>query len=246
MQQHRIDFFGHSAFRITSAKGLVIWIDPWIENRLAPAEIKPDARTGGKTGRADLVLITHAHGDHLGNVISIARSPATEVVAVHEIQQYLLAGGLPNVIGMNIGGTYPTKGVKVTMTPAVHSSSIQNGNDILYGGTAAGFVVHLEDGTAIYHAGDTDLFGDMALIGELHRPQIAMLPIGDHYTMGPRAAAHAARLIGAGTLIPMHYGTFPVLTGTVAEFESEVKALGLNTRVVAIAPGEGMELQSRS
>ena len=242
MSQPRIDFFGHSAFRITSVNGLIIWIDPWIENPLAPMEMRTDARPGSKIERADLILITHAHADHLGNVMSMSKSPATEVVAIHEIQQYLLAGGLPNVIGMNIGGTYSTKGIKITMTPAVHSSSIQNGNEILYGGVAAGFVVHLEDGTAIYHAGDTALFGDMALINELYRPKIAMLPIGDHYVMGPREAAYAARLIDAGILVPMHYGTFPVLTGTVAEFEDEVKSLGLKAKVTPLAPGEGLDL----
>ncbi|MGC9022660.1 MAG: metal-dependent hydrolase, partial [Dissulfurimicrobium sp.] len=187
-------------------------------------------------------LITHAHGDHIGNVPSLARSPSTEVVAVHEVQQYLLASGLPNVTGMNIGGTYTTKGLKITMTQAVHSSSIQNGNEIIYGGVAAGFVIRFEDGTTIYHAGDTALFGDMALIGELYHPKIAMLPIGDHYVMGPREAAHAAKLIRAEIVIPMHYSTFPVLTGTVAEFQKEADAIGVGSRIVPLAPGEGSVL----
>lgn len=233
----RIDFFGHSAFKITSPKGLKVWIDPWLENPLAPKNANTDARRE----QADLILITHAHGDHLGNVLSLARSPATEVVAIHEVQQYLLASGLPNVTGMNIGGAYSTKGLKIIMTQAVHSSSIQNGNEIVYGGVAAGFVIRFEDETAIYHAGDTALFGDMALICGLYSPKIAMLPIGDHYVMGPREAAHAARLIGADTLIPMHYGTFPVLTGTVAAFQKEVKAMGLKAEIIPLAPGEGSD-----
>lgn len=233
----RIDFFGHSAFKITTPKGLKVWIDPWLENPLAPKDTKINATKE----QADLILVTHAHGDHLGNVLSLARSPATEVVAIHEVQQYLLASGLPNVTGMNIGGAYSTKGLKIIMTQAVHSSSIQNGNEIVYGGVAAGFVIRFEDETAIYHAGDTALFGDMALIGEIYGPKIAMLPIGDHYVMGPKEAAHATRLLGAEVVIPMHYGTFPVLTGTAAAFQKEVEALGLKTKIIPLTPGEGSD-----
>lgn len=232
-----IDFFGHSAFKITSPEGLKVWIDPWLENPLAPK----DANVNAMREQADLVLVTHAHGDHLGNVLSLARSTSTEVVAIHEVQQYLLSSGLPNVTGMNIGGAYSTKGLQIIMTHAIHSSSIQNGNDIVYGGVAAGFVIRLEDATTVYHAGDTALFSDMALIGQLYRPRIAMLPIGGHYVMGPREAAHAARFIGADIIMPMHYGTFPVLTGTVAAFQEEVDALGLKAEVISLAPGEGSD-----
>ncbi|MGQ9499968.1 MAG: metal-dependent hydrolase [Dissulfurimicrobium sp.] len=233
-----IDFFGHSAFKITSPKGLKVWIDPWLENPLAPK----DAKANAMREQADLILVTHAHGDHLGNVLSMARSSTTEVVAIHEIQQYLLSSGLPNVTGMNIGGAYSTKGLKIIMTHAVHSSSIQqSGNDIIYGGTAVGFVIKFEDETAVYHAGDTALFSDMSLIGQLYRPKIAMLPIGDHYVMGPKEAAHAARFTGADIIIPMHYGTFPVLTGTVTEFQKEVNALGVKANIIPLAPGEGLD-----
>ncbi len=159
-------------------------------------------------------------------------------MAIHEIQQYLLAKGVPNVTGMNIGGTYVTKGIKVTMVQAMHSSSIQEGNEIIYGGDAAGFVLTLEDGTIIYHAGDTGLFGDMALIGELYTPHVAILPIGNHYVMGPREAAHATRLIGPKVVIPMHYGSFPVLTGTVDEFRKELATLGVEVEVAELSPGE--------
>ena len=161
-------------------EGIKILIDPWLDNPLAPEQ--------KDIGPYDIVLITHAHGDHLGNVLEIARSAATEVIAIHEIQQFLLAQGLPNVTGMNIGGSYRTKGLTITMVQAVHSSSIQNNNSIIYGGDPAGFVVRLEDGRAIYHAGDTGLFYDLSLIGELYHPDVAMLPIGDHYVMGPREA----------------------------------------------------------
>ncbi len=224
-----ITFFGHSAFRIVTSSGVRVWIDPWLDNPQAPPSIEDKG--------ADLVLVTHAHGDHLGNAADLARNASCEVVAIHEIQQYLLSKGMPNVTGMNIGGTYRTRGIGITMVPAFHSSSIQDGNELLYGGEAAGFVVTLEDGTALYHGGDTALFGDMELIGRIYRPQIAMLPIGDHYVMGPREAAHACGLLGVKKVIPMHYGSFPVLTGTVETFEEELKALGIAVELVALEPG---------
>ncbi len=229
-----VTFYGHSAFGIRTGQGVSVLIDPWMEN--------PQAPEGAKNIKADLVLVTHAHGDHLGNCITIGRSPSTEIVAIHEIQQYLLSRGLPNVTGMNIGGTYVTKGVSITMVPAIHSSSIQEGNLFLYGGEAAGFIVGLAEGLSVYHAGDTALFGDMALIGELYRPRVVMLPIGSHYVMGPREAAHAVRLLMPEMVIPMHYGTFPALTGTVDAFMREVNTLKLDVEVVPLSPGEFIEL----
>ncbi len=227
---NQITFLGHSAFHIETSQKKNILIDPWLDNPQAPKEVE--------LSTPDLLLITHAHGDHLGNAIQLCSSSSTEVVAIHEIQQYLLAKGVPNVTGMNIGGTYVTKGIKVTMVQAMHSSSIQEGNEIIYGGDAAGFVLTLEDGTIIYHAGDTGLFGDMALIGELYTPHVAILPIGNHYVMGPREAAHATRLIGPKVVIPMHYGSFPVLTGTVDEFRKELATLGVEVEVAELSPGE--------
>jgi len=226
----RLVFLGHSTFRIDTDQGLKIWIDPWLDNPKAPKEI-------GSLD-ADLVLITHAHGDHLGSCLSIAKRPSTEVVVIHELQQYLLAKGLPNVTGMNIGGSYKTKGIKITMVPALHSSSIQEGQELIYGGDPAGFVIELEDGFCIYHAGDTGLFSDMALIKELYAPTVAMLPIGDHYVMGPKEAAYACKLIEPEEVIPMHYGTFPALTGSVKEFEEYIEKFAPNVRVVPLEPGE--------
>ncbi len=231
---HQLSFFGHSAFRITTENGLKIWIDPWLDNPLAPLEID--------STDADLILITHAHGDHLGNTLRLARSSGTEVVAIHEIQQYLLSKGLPNVTGMNIGGTYSTKGIAVTMVPAFHSSSIQEGHEVLYGGEAAGFVVRLEDEFVLYHAGDTALFGDMSLISQLYRPKIAILPIGNHYVMGPVEAAHAVRLLQSEQVIPMHYATFPALTGTLEAFKEAVDNLGLEVEITAMQPGESIQI----
>ncbi len=231
---NKITFFGHSAFRIVTGNGLRIWIDPWLDNPKAPKDV-------GEL-EADIVLVTHAHGDHLGNTVSLASSSATEVVAIHELQQYLLAKGLPNVTGMNIGGTYHTKGINITMVTAVHSSSIQEGQEIIYGGEAAGFIVRLEDGLKLYHAGDTALFGDMAMIGSMYYPKVAMLPIGDHYVMGPREAAYACKLIDPKIVIPMHFGTFPVLTGTVGEFERQMRAHHIDARLEHMEPGATIEV----
>ena len=146
---NNIRFLGHSAFYIETSSGRSVVIDPWLDNPQVPKDLDTPA--------PDLLLITHAHGDHLGNAIHLGSSSKTEVVAIHEVQQYLLAKGVPNITGMNIGGTYVTKGIKVTMVQAIHSSSIQEGNEIIYGGDAAGFVLTLEDGTTLYHAGDTGL-----------------------------------------------------------------------------------------
>lgn len=235
MAANMLTFYGHSAFRIETAQGLKIWIDPWIENPSAPAGVEKDPE-------ADLILVTHAHADHIGSCMTMAKSSATEVVAIHELQQYLLGKGLPNVTGMNIGGEYYTKGVHVTMLPALHSSSIQEGQEVIYGGEAAGFLVTLEDGLRIYHAGDTALFGDMAMIGNLYHPKIALIPIGDHYVMGPREAAYACRLIDPKIVVPMHYATFPALTGTVGEFERQLKANHVDSRLTTLAPGESMDM----
>ncbi len=226
----RLVFFGHATFRIDTDQGLKIWIDPWLENPKAPKDIGPL--------EADLVLITHAHGDHMGSCLSLAKRPSTEVVVIHELQQYLLTKGLPNVTGMNIGGSYKTKGVKITMVPAIHSSSIQEGQELIYGGDPAGFVIELEDGFCIYHAGDTALFSDMSLIKELYQPKVALLPIGDHYVMGPKEAAYACKLLEPEEVIPMHYGTFPALTGTVKEFKEYINKFAPKVRVVPLEPGE--------
>ncbi len=230
----QITFYGHATFKIVTPQGIKILIDPWLDNPQAPAE--------KDLGVYDLILLTHAHGDHLGNILEIARTAATEVVAIHELQQYLLARGLPNITGMNIGGSYRSKGLTITMVQATHSSSIQEGAQIVYGGEPCGFVVRLEDGRCFYHAGDTGLFYDMKLIGELYSPEIVMLPIGDHYVMGPREAAYACKLLRPKVVIPMHFGTFPLLTGTPEALEKHLKEFAPETKMLVLTPGETVEL----
>lgn len=222
-----ITFFGHATFKVISPGGVKILIDPWLSNPKAPEEVD--------RGPYDLILITHAHGDHLGDVLDLARTAVTEVIAIHEIQQYLMSRGLPKVTGMNVGGTYATRGLKITMVQAVHSSSFPDGT---YGGEACGFVVEMEDGRKLYHAGDTGLFYDLALIGELYQPEVVCLPIGSHYVMGPREAAKACELLRPKVVIPMHYGTFPLLTGTPEAFREELSARGLSVVVRDLKPGE--------
>ncbi len=222
-----ITFYGHATFKIVTLENKKILVDPWLSNPQAPKEID--------YGPYDYILITHAHGDHLGDVLKLARTSATEVIAIHEIQQYLLLQGLPKVTGMNIGGTYSTNGLSFTMVPALHSSSLPDGT---YGGEPCGFIITLENKVTLYHAGDTGLFGDMELIGELYQPEIALLPIGDHYVMGPREAAKACQLIKAKKIIPMHYGTFPLLRGSVEALLEELKRYPFQPEIIPLKPGQ--------
>ncbi|QJA05672.1 metal-dependent hydrolase [Thermosulfurimonas marina] len=224
-----ITFYGHATFKIVTPKGVKILIDPWLTNPQAPKEID--------RGPYDLILITHAHGDHLGEALEVAEG--AEVVAIHEIQQWLAARGVQKATGMNIGGTYATRGLKITMVPALHSSSFPDGT---YGGEPCGFVIEMEDGQRIYHAGDTGLFAEMAFIGELYRPEVALLPIGSHYVMGPREAAKACELLQPKMVVPMHYGTFPVLSGTPEELEEALAARGLSVEVKVLSPGETLRI----
>jgi L-ascorbate metabolism protein UlaG (beta-lactamase superfamily) len=224
-----ITWLGHAAFRIQSPGGKVLYIDPWLENPRAPADARPVAR-------ADGVLVTHGHFDHLGNAVEIAQQTGAPVVGSWEVSVYLNGKGIENAIGMNKGGTVEVAGLAVTMVSADHSSGILEGDRVLNGGEAAGYVVRFENGFTLYHAGDTNVFGDMKLIGELYRPDLALLPIGGHFTMGPREAAYAVRLLGVKAVLPMHYGTFPVLKGTPEELRTQLE--GVDVEVVALAPGQ--------
>jgi L-ascorbate metabolism protein UlaG (beta-lactamase superfamily) len=211
-------------------------IDPWFGNPLSP-------RTAESVQACDLLLVTHGHGDHLGNAVAIASRLKPAWPCMHELSLWLartLPGGSDAIIGMNKGGTVEAAGLKVTMVRADHSAGDWNagGETTLYLGEPVGFVVELENGFRFYHAGDTAVFGDMALIRDLYRPDIALLPIGGHFTMGPREAALAVELLGVKHVMPIHYGTFPALAGTPAELRTEIDARGLaGVEVHAPEPG---------
>jgi L-ascorbate metabolism protein UlaG (beta-lactamase superfamily) len=225
-----ITWLGHATFLLKSPGGKRLLFDPWITgNPSSPPEAK-------KLGELDLILLTHGHGDHTGDAVPVARSSGAQVVAPYELSVWLQQKGLQNVTGMNPGGTLNALGLSITMVPAVHSSSVEEDGRIVYLGVATGYVIRFEDGLAIYFAGDTSIFGDMRLIGEMYRPQIAFLPIGDHFTMGPEQAARASELLGVRQIVPMHYGTFPVLTGTPAKLRELVSPRGVD--VLELKPGE--------
>ena len=229
----KLTWLGHATFLLETG-GRRILIDPWVAQN--PACAKED----NDVGPLDAILVTHPHFDHFDDAIEIARATGATVVSNNETRAYLQSQGLENLIDMNIGGTVEVAGIKAHMTDAAHSSGISTPDGIVYGGSAAGFVVELADGFSIYHAGDTAVFSDMALIGRLLAPDLALLPIGDHYTMGPRSAAEAVRLLGVKWVMPMHYATFPVLTGTPEAFRDETRDID-GLEILELSPGDSVE-----
>ena len=228
MQSLAITWLGHSSFRLRTPGGKEVLLDPWLTgNPSFPEAARPRA--------ADLILISHGHFDHFTDAEALARTTGATVVAIWEITTYLGGKGIKAVEPMNKGGSITSKGLRITMTDARHSSSFDD-NGIISLGEAAGFVVTLENAQTIYFAGDTALFSDMKLIGELYKPDIAFLPIGDRFTMGPDTAALAARWLGVKQVVPMHHGTFPLLTGTPEQLEQHLAGTGIE--VLKLKPGE--------
>jgi L-ascorbate metabolism protein UlaG (beta-lactamase superfamily) len=226
-------WLGHGSYRFDSAEGKRIYVDPWLDNPKCPENEK-------QPERIDVLAITHGHNDHTGNLVELAKAHSPTVVAIVEIGNWLEGHqGVANVIAINKGGTVEAGGVKFTMTRAEHSSGFtQNDGSALFFGEPVGFVIEFENGLKVYCAGDTDVFSDMQLIGRLYSPDVAVLPIGDHFTMGPRGAGVALELLGAGRCIPVHWGTFPLLHGTpdqLREFAGDVE-------VIATQPGATITL----
>lgn len=225
-----VTWLGHATFLLQTPGGRRLLFDPWIDgNPSCPAERPP-------LDGLDLILVSHGHFDHVHDAAPIARQTGATVVGIFELCQWLQAKGVEKVSGMNKGGTQELCGLRITMVDARHSSSYSEDGQTTYLGEAAGFVVRLENGQSIYFAGDTSLFGDMRLIGELYRPAIAFLPIGDFFTMDPAAAARAAELLGVRQVIPMHFGTFPILSGRPDQLREQLAPMGIE--VVDFTPGQ--------
>ena len=234
---NKLTWLGHATFKITTPSGKVIVVDPWVDgNPACPKAAK-------RLTRVDTVLITHGHGDHIGDAVKIAKKFKPQMISIYvkkandAILDY--AEAHKNTTGMGKGGTIKAGEIEVTMVNALHSNGIEDGKKMIYGGEPCGYIVRLPGGLRIYHAGDTAIFGDMKLIAELYQPEVAMLPIGDYYTMGPREAAMAIRLLNVKHVVPMHYGTFPVLTGTPEELKKLTQDIpGLE--IHALKPGESI------
>ena len=231
MADTTLTWLGHAAFRLDTADGKRVYVDPFLNGnpKCPAAEQTPE--------RADVVALTHGHGDHVGDAVDLAKKHGATVVAPVELAAWLSSKrGVENVRDPNKGGTTEVDGVKFTLTHAFHSSSNDDGE---YMGEPCGIVVTTGDGKRIYFAGDTAVFGDMQLIARLYEPEVAVLPIGGHYTMDPREAALAVELLGVRRVVPCHYGTFPVLTGTPDELQ---RLVGDGVTVERIEPGESVTL----
>ena len=227
-----ITWLGHGTYQFRLTTGEVILVDPWIDGNPAyPAKFSID--------RVDVILITHGHFDHVHDVIPLAKKFTPQIVAIFETARWLETKGVKNVIGMNKGGTVTAGPVSATMTHAIHSCGILDGDQIIYGGEAAGYVLRFPDGRAAYFSGDTNVFTDMQLIEQLYHPELAFLPIGDLFTMSPHEAAAACRLLKVKTVIPMHFGTFPALTGRPDQLAEKVK--DTPTEVWTLEPGKAVD-----
>ncbi len=226
----KLTWLGHATFRIETPGGKTVLVDPWVMgNPMCPESEK-------KIKKVDVMLCTHGHFDHIGDAVAIAKEHNPVVVGIYELCAWMEKKGVKQISPMNKGGTQKVGDLRVTMVHAEHSCGIQDGDQIVYGGEACGYVIEFENGVKIYHAGDTNVFGDMQIIRELYGPEIAMLPIGDHFTMSPREAAYACRLLKPKTVIPMHFGTFPLLTGTPGELKKLVK----DAEILEMKPGQTM------
>ena len=225
----RITWLGHATVLIQTAAGTNILIDPFIQQnpKYPKGFVLPS--------KIQYILLTHGHGDHISDAVPVAQKHGSTVVAIYELAAYIGARGAANTIGMNLGGTVQLNEVAATMVEAKHSAAAQDEKGTHYTGVATGFVLTIEGGPVLYHSGDTAVFGDMKLIHDLYEPTVVMLPIGGHYTMGPREAALAVKLLAPQVVLPLHFGTFPPLKGTPKDLAALVDA---GVKVVDWVPGD--------
>lgn len=225
----RITWLGHATVWIQTGKGTNILIDPFMEhNPKYPKDFELPSKI-------HYILLTHGHGDHISDAEPVAKKHGSTVVAIYELADYMAGKGVTETIGMNLGGTVQLEDVAATMVDAKHSAAAQDEKGSHYVGVAAGFVLTIAGGPVLYHAGDTAVFGDMSLIREIYQPKVVLLPIGGHFTMGPKEAAVASRLLAPEVILPLHFGTFPPLTGTPQELAALVEP---DVKVVNWKPGE--------
>lgn len=226
----KLTWLGHATFKLETPGGKTVLIDPWVAGNPACPEDQKSFQ------QIDAMLCTHAHFDHIGDAVALAKQHNPVVVGIYELCSWLQGKGVKQIAPMNKGGSQTVADIRVTMVHADHSCGIQDGDQILYGGEACGYVIGLENGLKIYHAGDTNVFGDMHIIHELYKPDLALLPIGDLFTMSPREASYACELLRPRAVVPMHFGTFPPLTGTPAELK---RAAGdLDVEIIELRPGQ--------
>ena len=225
----QITWLGHATFELRFDSGEVLVFDPWIQGN-------PKFPQNHKFEKIDAIGVSHAHVDHTNDVVPLAKQFNSKVIAIFETASWFEKKGVRTTVGINKGGTVDLGFVKLTMTHALHSCSIKDGDNLVYGGEPAGYVLTPKNGKRAYFAGDTSIFSEMSFIRELYEPELAFLPIGDYFTMGPHEAAHAARLLGVKKVIPMHYGTFPALTGRPEELAEKLKKDSID--VWTLQPGE--------
>lgn len=226
----KLTWLGHATTLIETPGGKKVIIDPWVMNNPStPANYK-------SFDQVDVLLCTHGHGDHIGDAVQLGRKHNPKAVGVYELCLWLQKKGVQQIMPMNKGGSQKVGDLYVTMVHADHSCGIEDDGQIIYGGEPCGYVIQFENGVKIYHAGDTNVFGDMQIIHELYQPDLALLPIGDVFTMGPREAAYACKLLKPKAVVPMHFGTFPLLTGTPQELGRRIQDMGIELH--ALKPGE--------
>jgi L-ascorbate metabolism protein UlaG (beta-lactamase superfamily) len=234
-----ITWLGHGTFHIVTPGGKKLLLDAWVDtNPACPDEWKQRIRSEG----VDVTFVTHGHFDHIADLLSLATLTDTKIACMFDVTGWLGAQGVgeERLVGFNKGGTVEVAGIRATMTKAEHSSTYNDNGTLVSLGEAVGYVLRLENGFTIYHTGDTAVTYDMLIVGDLYQPELTILPIGDYFTMDPRQAAYALKLIRSKYAIPGHYGTFPILKGTPDALRQHAKELGADVEVIALKPGESV------